>query len=163
MRRIIIIGSPGSGKSTLSEKLSEKLCIPVTHLDKLWWKSGWVESTKEEFDQKLDAVLMEDKWIIDGNYSRTLEKRLQRADTVIFLDYPTLTCLYRVFKRVMKNRGKTRIDMAEGCPERFNFEFMRYVFSFRRKNRKKILSLLDKAEGKRIIIIRNNAELEKLI
>lgn len=163
MKRIIIIGSPGSGKSTLSQKLSDKLRLPVVHLDKLWWKSGWVESSREEFDQKLDAVLNEDKWIIDGNFSRTLPKRLERADTVIFLDYPTLTCVYRVLKRIVTCRGKTRDDMAEGCPERFDLEFLKYVFSFRKKNRDKILSLLEGANDKKIIVIRNNLELEKLV
>ena len=162
MKRIIVIGSPGSGKTTFSVKLSEILKLPLVHLDKLFWQEGWKERSKEEFDVLLDEALKEDQWIIDGNYSRTLTKRLERADTVVFFDLPPRICFFRVIKRVLKNRGKTRPDMGDGCPERFDREFLKYVLNFRKNNRDKLLNRLEECKEKRVIIIKNNAELKML-
>lgn len=106
MQKILIIGSPGSGKSTFSFRLSEKLNIPIIHLDKLFWKSGWVSRSKEAFDKLLIEEMEKESWIIDGNYSRTLPMRLEKADTVIFFDYSRFVCLWRVLKRVITNYGK---------------------------------------------------------
>ncbi|MBQ5783054.1 MAG: AAA family ATPase, partial [Oscillospiraceae bacterium] len=86
MKKILIIGSPGSGKSTLSVKLSQKMNIPCVHLDKLWWKEDWVHVSREEFDVLLQTELEKDSWIMDGNFNRTLHHRLEYADTVIWMD-----------------------------------------------------------------------------
>ena len=87
MQRIMIIGCPGSGKSTLARALGERLDLPVVHLDRLWWKPGWENVTQEEFDQRLGNALKLEQWIIDGNFSRTVETRLEKCDTVIYLDF----------------------------------------------------------------------------
>ena len=87
MERILIIGCSGSGKSTLARALKEKLGLPVVHLDQLWWKPGWKNVTVEEFDSRLAMALNMDRWIIDGNYSRTMEARLAKCDTIIYLDF----------------------------------------------------------------------------
>ena len=93
MEKVLIIGSPGAGKSMLAFELSVKTGLPLVHLDKLWWQAGWIESDREDFDARLAEELEKPRWIIDGNYSRTLPMRLSGCDTVIFLDFPRLTCL----------------------------------------------------------------------
>lgn len=137
MERVVIIGCSGSGKSTLARQLGEKLNLPVVHLDRLFWKPGWQEATAEEFDEKLTAELEKDRWIIDGNFSRTMQQRLAKCDAVIFLDYNRLVCLWGVICRVVKSYGKTRPDMGEGCPERFDWEFIKWVWNFNHRNREK--------------------------
>lgn len=159
MHKIIVIGCPGSGKSTLSAIISQKLSLPLVHLDSLFWKSGWKESTQEEFDAKLMNELNKDCWVIDGNYNRTMNLRMRCADTVIYLDYPARICLWRVIKRVIKSYGKTRPDMGEECPERFDIEFMRYIAGFNKREKEKIIDKLKTVcENKKIIIIRNEKD-----
>lgn len=108
MRRVLVLGCPGAGKSTLARSLGEALSLPVVHLDKLWWKSGWINRTEGEFDALLDAVLLGEEWVIDGNYLRTLPRRLERCDAVVLLDYPRRVCLFRALRRILTWRGRTR-------------------------------------------------------
>ncbi|MBQ8541299.1 MAG: AAA family ATPase [Clostridia bacterium] len=162
MQKILVIGSPGSGKSTFSKILSEKLNIPLVHLDRLWWKDGWVERSREEFDMLLKKELENECWIIDGNYQRTLELRLKYADTVIFFDYNRFLCLWRVLKRVAVNHGKVRADMPLGCPERFDWDFMKYVYHFNDKQRADIYKKLSTNPRVRVIIIKNRKNFKKL-
>jgi adenylate kinase family enzyme len=132
VRRVLVIGSPGAGKSTLSHDLAAHTGLPLHHLDKMFWLPGWIERDREEGRAILADVLARESWIIDGNYGSTLPMRLERADTVAWLDYPTRLCLTRAVKRWWHYRGQTRRDMTEGCPERFNLEFLLYVLTFRR-------------------------------
>lgn len=155
MERIMIIGCGGAGKSTLARQLGEKLNIPVVHLDKLFWKPGWVESTKEEIDGKIFRELEKDCWIIDGNYTRTMSRRLERCDTVIYLDFSRTACLMGVAKRIVTTYGTVRPDMAEGCPERFDPEFIRWVWNFNKNHREKTYRLLNEAEGLETIVLKN--------
>lgn len=162
MQKILIIGSPGSGKSTFSKRLGKKLNIPAIHLDCLWLKEGWKERTRKEFDALLINELEKDKWIIDGNYQRTIELRLKYADTVIFFDYNRFLCLWRVLKRVITNHGKCRDDVAKGCPERFDWEFLKYVYKFNDKQRKDVYKKLSTNKDVRVIIVNNRREFKKL-
>lgn len=143
MRRVLVLGCPGAGKSTLARSLGEALSLPVVHLDKLWWKSGWVNRTEGEFDALLDAVLLGEEWVIDGNYLRTLPRRLERCDAVVLLDYPRRGCLLRALRRILTWRGRTRPDMAADCPERLDGEFVRWIWEFHRTQRPQVLELLD--------------------
>lgn len=143
MRRVLVLGCPGAGKSTLARSLGEALSLPVVHLDKLWWKSGWVNRTEGEFDALLDAVLLGEEWVIDGNYLRTLPRRLERCDAVVLLDYPRRGCLLRAMRRILTWRGRTRPDMAADCPERLDGEFVRWIWEFHRTQRPQVLELLD--------------------
>lgn len=163
MKKIMIIGCPGSGKSTLAKEMSELLDLSVVHLDKLYWNSGWIESSDEIFDLKLQQVLNEKSWIIDGNYGRTIPLRLKYADTVILLDYPKYICMYRVIKRVISDYGKTRSDMADGCPERFDIEFLKYVWNFNKNKQKVLLEKISSAKDKEIFVIRNKKDRKKLL
>lgn len=162
MKKIIVIGSPGAGKSTFSRALAEKTGLPLHHLDRLWWNPGWVESEKEVFDAKLAEILVTDSWIIDGNFNRTLPMRLDACDTVFYLDYPRSVCIRGVLSRIRKNRGITRPDMSDGCPERFDAEFLRFVWRFNRQNRKRYHELLAGC-GKEVHIFRSRKDAERYL
>ena len=163
MKRVMIIGCGGSGKPTLSRILSEKTNLPVVHLDRLFWREGWVNIPREEFNILLREELKNDKWIIDGNYDRTLQERLKRCDTVIYLDYPRRTCIFGVLKRVMINYKKVRPDMAEGCPEKIDLEFMKWIWNFNKEHRDKFYKILKEEKGKQIYIFRNREECNKFL
>ncbi len=163
MQRIIIIGSCGAGKSTLAIKLAQKLNLPLVHLDKLRFIGNWIERPREEFDKLLLAELEKPNWIIDGNYNRTIPLRMQYCDTVIFLDFPRLVCMWGVIKRVIKYHGKTRPDMGGECRERFDPEFMKYVWDFRKKHRKRYLEMLANATDKKVIILKNRRQVKKFL
>lgn len=147
MRRVLVIGCPGAGKSTLTRALAETLGLPAVYLDRLWWKSGWINRTRAEFDARLDAALAGAAWVMDGNYLRTLPRRLERCDAVLFLDYPRRLCLFRALRRILRWHGRTRPDMAEGCPERLDPAFIRWIWDFHRTQRPRVLELLSAWKG----------------
>ena len=138
MQRILIIGCSGGGKSTLSRTLSARLALPVIHLDVLFWKPGWVESTYDEFRPKVAAVAATDRWIIDGNFSQTFDIRMPRADTIIWIDQPRWLCLWRAFWRTTSQFGHNRPDLAPGCPEKYDWEFYKFIWNYPRDNIPKI-------------------------
>ena len=162
MKRVMIIGSPGSGKSTFAVWLSKETELPLIHLDKLFWRPGWVHCSREEFDGLLQTELEKNRWIIDGNYSRTVEARLKYADTVVFFRYPRTLCLWRVIKRWLQSRGKVRSDMGEGCPERLDFEFLKYVWNFNKTELPQTLEKLKGNHGAEVIEIKNRKNLRAL-
>ncbi|MBA4852857.1 DNA topology modulation protein [Emticicia sp. BO119] len=139
MKRIVIVGCGGAGKSTLARQLSEILHLPVIHLDKEFWQPGWEMRPKEEERKILEEVARQKEWIIDGNYQSTMQRRFEAADTIIFLDFSTLICLRRVIKRYFEYRGTTRPDMTEGCPEKLDWEFLSWIIGFRHSYRSIIL------------------------
>ena len=158
MERILIIGCSGAGKSTLARALKEKLGLPVVHLDQLWWKENWQNVTREEFDSRLAMALNMDQWIIDGNYSRTMPMRLSKCDTIIYLDFDRWDCLWGMAQRVLTNYGKVRPDMADGCPERFDREFVKYIWDFNKQNRVLNYTRIAKSKHAKAIILKNRKE-----
>jgi adenylate kinase family enzyme len=130
MRRVLVIGPCGSGKSTLARDLAPRMGLPLVHMDQLGWQAGWVGTEKAELTARLAEVVAQDAWMIEGNYGSTLAPRLERADTVIYLDFPIRLCLQRLIKRIMTHRGQSRPDMPEGCPERFDAGFFWYVMNW---------------------------------
>ena len=144
---MLVIGSPGAGKSTLSAELARLTGLPLIHLDQLHWKPGWVESGTEEFDSKLSEAIARPRWVIDGNYGRTLPLRLARADTILWLDFPVWLCLARIVRRAVRYRGRTRPDMTEGCPEQMSLEFFSYTARFPRDGRVRIVEKLPSFRG----------------
>jgi adenylate kinase family enzyme len=130
MRRVLVIGPCGSGKSTLARELAPRMGLPLTHMDQLGWQAGWVETDKAQLNARLAEVIAQDEWLIEGNYGSTLAPRLARADTVIYLDFPIRLCLWRLVKRIVTHRGRSRPDMPEGCPERFDAGFFWYVMNW---------------------------------
>ena len=163
MKRVIIIGCGGAGKSTLARQLGEKTGLPVVHLDKLFWLPGWVERERKEFDGMVQAELAKERWIMDGNFNRTMPERLRRCDTVIYLDYSRLTCLLGVLKRVLTTHGTVRPDMGEGCPERIDLDFLKWVWNFNKNKREKYYRMLEAATHAEIHIFKNRRSVKKFL
>ena len=153
MKKIIVIGCPGSGKSTLSRKLHNITEIPLYHLDMMFWNEDKTTAEKSVFLKRLSEVLTKDSWIIDGNFSSTMECRMNECDTVIFLDYPTEICLYGVEKR----RGKPRGDIPWIETEE-DEEFTEFIKTFNVSRKPAILELLDKYKEKNILIFKSREE-----
>lgn len=165
MQRIMVLGvSSGVGKSSFSRRLADISAIPVYHLDACFWKPGWVESSKEEFSEKQQQLVEQDRWIIEGNYTGTYEIRSQKADTFIYLELPLAVCLYRVVKRRIMNHGKTRPDMAIGCPEKLDKGFLKFIistYSARKvKMRKRMEQFIEESPHNQVIFLRNRKEIE---
>ena len=163
MERILIIGCSGSGKSRLARKLGQKLGLPVIHLDQLWWTENWQNVTVEEFDSRLAMALNMDRWIIDGNYSRTMGVRLSQCDTVIYLDFSRWACLLGMCQRLLSSRGKTRPDMPAGCPERFSWEFVKWIWDFNKNNRVRNYTYLAQAKHAQSVVLKNRKEVKAFL
>jgi len=163
MERIIIIGCGGAGKSTLARQLGEALGLPVVHLDKLFWRPGWVQVPQEEFDELVRREMEKDRWIMDGNFSRTIGQRLPKCDTIIYLDFSRWTCLWGVFQRILKNYGKVRPDMTDGCPERLDWDFIKFVWNFNKNNRVRNYTYLAQAKHAKHIVLKSRKEVKAFL
>ncbi len=163
MERILLIGCGGAGKSTLARQMGQKLGLPVVHLDKLFWKPGWVERTAEEFDAILAVELEKDKWIMDGNFGRTLPWRIKYCDTIIYLDFSRFACIRGVLKRVITTHGKVRPDMGDGCPEHFDLAFLKWIWDFNKNHREKFYGYLNEAENAQTIVLKNRRMVERFL
>jgi len=130
MNKVLVLGCCGSGKSTFSRQLAHITGLPIIHLDQHYFKPGWEEPDKATWRDKVHQLCHQERWIMDGNYSGTIDIRLEHADTVIYLDNPTYSNLYRVCKRIMTYRGIVRPDAAPGCAERWDLDFLHYVLVF---------------------------------
>lgn len=161
--KIVIFGCGGSGKSTLARQLGAILHIPVIHLDQLYWRPGWQHVTDQEFDEILHEKLAAENWIMDGNFSRTLPLRLEHSDIAIYLDFSRLTCIRGVIGRVIRYYGRTRPDMGADCPDKFDLEFLSWVWSFNRKNRSRYYQMLNELQGREVHILRKRREIKRLI
>lgn len=146
-KRIVVLGSPGSGKSTFSGKLSAVSGLPLIHLDQFYWNPGWVVTPEQEWQEKHARLLAQECWIIDGCYKGTLEPRLKAADTAILIDRGRMACIWAVLKRWQKNRGRTRPDMPADCPEKVDLEFLRYIWEFQGEYRSILLDSLKRFPG----------------
>ena len=165
MKKILVIGNMGAGKTTFALKLSEKLNLPLVHLDKLYWCGHWEHHSREDFDRFLQAELLKSEWIIDGNYNRTLPHRLMFCDTVFFFDFSPLTCLWGVTKRVVKNYGKTREDMGGECPEYFDkkkIELYKNVFKYNKNNRERYYEILKNTDVD-VIVFKKRKEVKRYL
>lgn len=161
--KIAVIGYSGAGKSTLAAKLGKKLQLPVLHLDKIQFTPNWQERNQKEAETMVLSFMQENKdWVIDGNYRKFLrETRLKEADFIIFLNFPAHICLYQAFTRFLKNRNRTRSDMAEGCIEKFDFEFFKWVIlDGRTKQRKAAYQAICNRYPEKMMICRNRKETE---
>lgn len=142
MKRVMIVGCAGSGKSTLAVEFGAITGLPVVHIDQLYWNAHWQRREADEYRARLTDAVAEDEWIIDGSYSSTFPERLARADTLIFLDFPIWLCLWRVVMRTLKHYGRTRPDLPEGCHERFDWDFLKWIAGYRKRTRPTVLNLI---------------------
>ena len=164
MRKVLVIGPGGAGKSTLANQLGELRNLEVLHLDRFYWHPGWVEMPKDEWLEAIEELLRRDAWIMDGNYSGTLDIRFKACDTVIFLDLPRALCLWRVLKRVLMYRNKSRPDMADGCRERLTLEFILWIWNYSSRTRPKVVRLIESHSGdKEIVWLRSPFEVERFL
>jgi adenylate kinase family enzyme len=130
MNRILVIGSGGAGKSSFARQLAARTGLPLIHLDAHYWRSGWIEPSKTEWALQVEHLVAGERWIMDGNYGGSIERRLAACDTVIFLDLPRWTCLWRVVRRRIQYHGRERPDMKPGCPERLGLDFLWWIFRY---------------------------------
>lgn len=157
MERIMVIGvSAGVGKSTFARKLGEILNKKVYHLDSYYWKPGWVESSLEEFRNAQKEIVKNDHWIIEGNYSSSFDIRAEIADTIIYLELPLAVCLYRVLKRWLMNIGRTRPDLGEGCPEKMEWTFLKFIYTTYHSRKKKMAERFQILGFEKTIIVLKN-------
>ena len=164
MNRIMIIGAPGAGKSTLATKLAAKLSLPLVHLDANYHQPGWTPMDEDKWREKVAKLVAEDTWVMDGNFSGTFPIRMPRADMIVWLDLPTWACLFRIFKRIRMYRGQVRPDMAPGCEERFDWEFTLWVLNFRRTHFEKTkTALASHGAGAKHILLRSPREIDTFL
>ena len=158
MKKVIVIGCPGSGKSTVSRALHNKTGIPLYHLDMMYWNADKTTAEKSVFLERLSTVLEKDEWIIDGNYGSTMELRMAACDTVIFLDYPLDVCLDGIKER----HGKPRSDMPWIETEE-DAEFIEFIKSYNEQQKPKVLELLEKYSDKNIIIFKGREQADAFL
>lgn len=140
MERIAVIGCGGSGKTHLATQLADMLDLPLTHLDGVYYDSAWHELSQQEFGDRQHELVDHHRWLIEGNYASTLPIRLAAADTVIFLDLPTATCLLGIVQRRWRYRGRQHTD--DGVFDRITLSFVHYIWNYRRSMRPKVKHLL---------------------
>ena len=158
MKRVLVIGCPGSGKSTFARKLQQKTKLPLYYLDMLWHKSDKTNVTREEFDESLAEILNRDEWIIDGNYSRTMDARLQKCDTVFLFDLPTEVCISGVEARI----GTKREDMP-WVEQEFDPEFKQFILDFKTERLPRLYELLNANPDKKIHIFKSRISADEFI
>ena len=163
-QRVLVIGISGAGKSTFGRTLAGRTGLPLVHLDKEYWRPGWRETPRAEWRARVASLVAGEHWVMEGNYAGTLDLRLARADTLFWFDYPTLKCLLRMLKRIVSSYGQVRPDLAEGCPERFDWEFLEYVWRFNRAERPKIVAALA-GSGRHLepVVFRRDADVTRFL
>ncbi len=164
MKRVLIIGAGGAGKTTLARGLAERTGLPLVHLDQLYWLAGWQPTPAVEWQRKVEQVTRGHSWIIDGNYGGTLDMRLAACDTVLFLDLPRLVCLWRVMRRRLRYLGRSRPDLPDGCPEQLTWEFLVWIWTYPARRRRAVIERLAGVEGeKRVTILRSVSAVDRFL
>ena len=162
VRRVLVIGSGGSGKSTLATRIGARTGLPVVHLDQLYWRADWVATPAEGWSRVVDELVARPVWVMDGNYGGTLDVRLAACDSVVFLDVPRMRCLWRVVRRSLRYRGRSRPDMAANCPERLDWEFVRWIWTYPERRRPGVLAKI-MSSGKPVAILRSTSDVERYV
>ena len=159
MNRIAIVGCSGGGKSTLARALGARLGLPVIHLDTLFWKPGWVEGDRETLRAEVESAVLAEDWIVEGNFIGASALRFARADTIVWVDLPRVTCLWRAVWRAASAFGRSRPDLAPGCPEKIDFAFYGYILSWDRVTRPRMeAAIATFGSTARLVRLRNDAE-----
>lgn len=165
MKRVVVIGSPGSGKTTFSKKLAKKFNLPLYHLDFYYHDSQFnYQTDKDAWGRKVLKLVQKPEWIIDGNYKSTFDIRFQHADSIIFLDYPRAVTVRRAIMRRIKLHSKVRSDMPVNWKEKFTFGLLKFIWSYNKIERPKLYESLEKERAcKQVIILRNSRQAEQYL
>ncbi|WP_085123060.1 hypothetical protein [Tistlia consotensis] len=159
MRRVLVLGGAGAGKTVFARRLGAATGLPVVHLDRHYWRPGWTALAPADWQAEVERLAAAPRWIMDGNYAGSLPLRLARADTVVLLDPPRRTCLWRVTRRTLRHWRRVRPELGSGCPERFDWGFLCYVWTYRKVHRPRVLAALEGFKG-RVLVLRDRAEVE---
>ena len=163
--KIAVLGYSGSGKSTLARRLGERMCLPVLHLDTVFWLPGWQERDREDCISMVGRFMEQENWLIEGLYSKFhFDSRMEQADRIILLTLPRLNCLFRALRRYRTYHGSSRPDMTQGCPEKFNLAFAWWVFwKGRTGPRRRILKDVTAKYPEKVIILRSQREIDRFL
>lgn len=149
----MVIGCSGAGKSWLSKQIARELGLPLVSLDALHWQPGWRPSEPDVWLATVRRLVESPRWVMDGNYSGTFEVRLPHAEAIVFLDQPRWRCIMGVLLRTFRHFGRVREELAPGCPERFDWPFLLYVWRFRARHRAGIVAALARPGSPRLQIV----------
>jgi adenylate kinase family enzyme len=163
MQRILVIGSPGAGKSTLASRLAERLGLPLIHLDREYFGPGWTTPTKPEWRERVKLIAARPAWVMDGNYASTFDIRVPCATAIVWLDLPRWQCMLSVLWRVARHHGRTRPDLGPIGPERFDWSFMRWIWSYPNRMRPKTARMLERLRpDQRVYVLRSRSDIPAL-
>lgn len=163
MRKVLIIGPGGAGKSTLAVRLGAATGLPVVHLDACYWRPGWDPTPTHEWRELVASLVRDPEWIMDGNYGGTLDLRIPAADTIIFFDWPRVRCIWGAVKRRMRPHARSP-SRAAGCPERLSLDFLWWIWTYPERRRPEILRRLKEVSSvKTVIVLRNRGEVEAFV
>ena len=165
MKKVLLIGPGGAGKSTLATELGKKTGLPVVHLDSLYWKPDWIPTAREEWHSVLARVTAGDAWILDGNYGGTLEMRIAASDTIVVLDLPPWLCAWRLLERRLRFHGRPRPELPHRCNEQLSADFLWWALTYRRRRLPRLLSRLRAAEreGKKVHVLRSRQQVPRFL
>ena len=154
MQRILVIGSSGTGKSTLARQLASRLGLPIIHLDKEYWLPGWVAPEPAAWQARVESLAAREAWVMDGNYSGTFAIRVPRADAIVWLDLPRHIYFPRAVWRIVQSYGRVRPDLAPGCPEKVDLEFLfKWVWTYPTRSRPRTLRLIESLRGRIPVVV----------
>jgi adenylate kinase family enzyme len=151
-QRILVVGCCGAGKTTVARAIAGQHGLPLVHLDRHYWRPGWVALSDEEWGTVVEGLVAAPAWVMDGNFSGTMRRRAEFADAIVFLDISRGLCILRVLKRILLNYGRTRADMGPGCPERLDFAFLKWVWRYPGRSRLRTLEMLRSFPGSVIVL-----------